>query len=193
MPAASKSKGYNSIDTALRDWNESDRQDAIDFAMHPGNGATTIALYLSQRGVKVSIDTVYRWQKSLINESARINRIKQAIGDYQGLDTPGLLAFLAGSTAELLISLQQRIEASEDNLTHKEIQSYVSLVKESRSAALAINTPQSTASMKELELGFMMNFADKLEAIFADDEIVLDRIKLACKGILAEVEGQYQY
>ena len=57
---------------------------------------------------------------------------------------------------------------------------------------LASNSPQSTASMKELELGFALSFADKIEGIFEKDEVMLERVKNACKSIMVEIEGQYQ-
>ena len=62
---AAVAKGVNKIAVALYDWSEEDRQDAVDFAVHPGNGTSTIAVYLNNRGVKASLDTVHRWQRSL--------------------------------------------------------------------------------------------------------------------------------
>jgi hypothetical protein len=38
---ATVAKGVNKIAVALHDWSEDDRQDAIDFAVHPGNGTST--------------------------------------------------------------------------------------------------------------------------------------------------------
>ena len=47
--------------------------------------------------------------------------------------------------------------------------------------------------MKELELGFALSFADKIEGIFEKDEVMLERVKNACKSIMVEIEGQYQW
>lgn len=189
MPAGAN--GSNKIDIALYDWSQEDRQDAIDFALHPGNQATSILLYLRQRNVNVSISTAATWKKSLIKESKRVADIRSVLGDYKGLEPNEVLSFLLGSLAENLIALRGHIEASE-SIDIKQIQAITSLAKEARSAAAQLNTPQSTASIKELELGFVMGAFDKLQAIFEDDEIVLERIKLACKGVLSEIEGQYQ-
>ncbi len=186
-----RAKGLNKIDTILYDWSEEDRQDAIEFASHPGNGTSSIALYLHQKGVRVSINTVHRWQRSLIAESERITRIKQTIGDFKGLEPTEIIGFVAALMAETLSIFQQKIELSED-VSLKDIQGLTSLAKEARSAASSLMTSQSTTTMKDLELGFAMNFADKLEAIFEDDEATLDRIRIACRGILTEIEGQYQ-
>lgn len=183
--------GTNKIATILHDWDESDRQEAIDFALHPGNGATAVLFYLKQRNVNVSIATAATWKKSLIKESERVKEIRSVLGDYKGLEPNEVLAFLLGSLAENLIALRGHIEASE-GIDLKQIQAITSLAKEARSAATQLNTSQSTASTKELELGFVMAAFDKLEIVFDDDEIVLERIKLACKGILTEIEGQYQ-
>jgi hypothetical protein len=190
MPKAAA--GSNKIELALADWSADDRQDAIDFALHPANGATAIMLYLNKRNIKASVDTVHRWQKSLIAESARVNRIRQVINDYKGLESSEIIAFVAGSMAEALIGIQEAVARSEENISYKDIQALTSLAKEARSSAIAMQTPHSSASAKELELGYVMSAFDKLEAIFIDDEIVLERIRLACKGILTEIEGSYQ-
>jgi hypothetical protein len=181
----------NKIDTIIHAWNEDDRQDAIDFALYPGNGATAILAYLNQRGVKASLNTVYRWQKSLIKESDKIARIRKIIGEFRGLEPIEILEFIAAAMAEALINVQDKI-ASNGSIDLKDIQALTSLAKEARSAASSLISTRSTISARELELGFGLNFADKLESIFEDDEIVLERIKLACKGILTEIEGQYQ-
>jgi hypothetical protein len=57
---------------------------------------------------------------------------------------------------------------------------------------LASYSPQSTSSMKELELGFALSFSNKIEGIFENDEALLERVKNACRAIMAEIEGQYQ-
>lgn len=190
---ATVAKGVNKIAVALHDWSEEDRQDAIDFAIHPSNGTSTIAVYLHHRGVKASLDTVHRWQKSLIVESQRINRIRQLIEDYKGLNPSEIIAFVAASMAEALVNFQEKI-SSNGSIGMREIQSLTSLAKEARSAAgmLALNSPQSTASMKELELGFALSFADKIEGVFEEDQVILERVRSACKAILVEIEGQYQ-
>ena len=190
---ATVAKGVNKIAVALHDWSEDDRQDAIDFAIHPGNGTSSIAVYLHHRGVKASLDTVNRWQKSLIVESQRINRIRQLIQDYKGLDPSEIIAFVAASMAEALVNFQEKISSNE-SIGVSEIQSLTSLAKEARSAAgmLASNSPQSSASMKELELGFALSFTDKIEGIFEKDEMLLERVKNACKSIMIDIEGQYQ-
>ena len=190
---ATVAKGVNKIAVALHDWSEDDRQDAIDFAIHPGNGTSSIAVYLHHRGVKASLDTVNRWQKSLIVESQRINRIRQLIQDYKGLDPSEIIAFVAASMAEALVNFQEKISSNE-SIGSAEIQSLTSLAKEARSAAgmLASNSPQSSASMKELELGFALSFTDKIEGIFEKDEMLLERVKNACKSIMIDIEGQYQ-
>jgi hypothetical protein len=184
-------KGVNKIAVALHDWDEDDRQEAIDYALHPGNGTTSIMLFLRQRNIVASLTTVQTWKKSLIEQSERVSNIRAVIDDYKGLEPNEVLSFLLGTLAENLIALRGHIEGQEA-VGLKEIQAITSLAKEARSAAAQLNVPQSTSSMKELELGFVMNAFDKLELIFEDDEIVLERIKLACKGILTEVEGQYQ-
>lgn len=190
---ATVAKGVNKIAVALHDWSEDDRQDAIDFAIHPGNGTSSIAVYLNHRGVKASLDTVHRWQRSLIVESQRINRIRQLIQDYKGLEPSEIIAFVAACMAEVLVNFQEKISSNE-SIGASEIQSLTSLAKEARSAAgmLASYSPQSTASMKELELGFALSFADKIEGIFEKDEMLLERVKNACKSIMIEIEGQYQ-
>jgi hypothetical protein len=184
-------KNSNKIDTIIHDWDEGDRRDAIDFALHPGNGTTAIALYLSNRGVKASLNTIHRWQKSLINESERIARIRQIMSDFRGLEPIEILGFVAAAMAEALVNLQEKI-ATNKSMDFRDVQALTSLAKEARAAASSLMSSQSTTSMKELELGFALNFADKLEEIFEGDEMVLNRVKLACRGILAEVEGQYQ-
>lgn len=184
-------KGLNKIDTIIHDWTEEDRQDAIDFALHPGNGTSTIAVYLHQKGVKASVNTVHRWQKSLIAESEKIARIRQVMSDYRGLTPMEILTFLAAAMAESFVSLQQKISSNE-KIDLREIQALTSLAKETRSAASSLFAYQSTSSMKELELGHALDFSQRLESIFEDDEMILERVKNACKAILIETEGHYQ-
>jgi hypothetical protein len=189
--------GTSKIETAMLDWSEDDRQDAIDFACHPGNGTTAISLYLKQRGITASLDTVFRWQKSLIKQSERIKRIREVANDFKGLHPNEVLSLTAGSISEALVSFLESLENAKDTELyrqniHKDIQAITALSKEARSSAIAMQTPHSSASAKELELGYVMSAFDKLEAIFIDDEIVLERIRLACKGILTEIEGSYQ-
>jgi hypothetical protein len=183
--------GSNKIDIELANWSEEDRQDAIDFALHPGNGATAILVYLNHRGIKASLNTAYRWQKSLIKESDKIAKIRQIIGEFRGLEPIEILSFVAAAMTEALVNFQEKIAAN-GKIDLKDIQALTSLAKEARTSATSLISAQSTSSMKELELGFGLNFADKLESIFEGDEVTLERIKLACKGILTEIEGQYQ-
>jgi hypothetical protein len=56
---------------------------------------------------------------------------------------------------------------------------------------MAMNTPHSSASMKELELGHALSFTQRLEDIFEGDDVILERVKSACKAVLTEIEGQY--
>jgi hypothetical protein len=190
---ATVAKGVNKIAVALHDWSEDDRQDAIDFAIHPGNGTSSVALYLNHRGVKASLDTVHRWKKSLITESQKINLIRQLTKDYRGLEPSEILSFVAAAMAEALVNFQKKISSNE-SISSADVQALTSLAKEARSAAgmLASYSPQSTSSMKELELGFALSFSNKIEGIFENDETILERVKNACRAILVEIEGQYQ-
>ena len=57
-------KGVNKIAVALHDWDEDDRQEAIDFALHPGNGTTAIMLYLRQRDIYCITNNGTRLEKN---------------------------------------------------------------------------------------------------------------------------------
>ena len=72
------SKGYNRITTIIHDWTEEDRQDAIDFALHPGNGVTSVCIYLKSKGCNVSISTVSKWIISLADQSEKVKRMRIA-------------------------------------------------------------------------------------------------------------------
>lgn len=190
---ASGGKGINKIATALYDWSEDDRQDAIEFAMHPANTLTSIVLYLHNKGIKVSLDTTNRWVKSLLDESDKIEAMRKSLQVYRGLGAIEINAFLAASMTEAILELKEKIKKNPDApVNHRDIQSLTSLAKEARSSALAMNTPHSNSSMKELELGHLLSFMGKLEGIFEGDEVILERVKNACKSIMVEVEGQYQ-
>lgn len=186
-----KTKGYSKIAVAIESWDEDDRQDAIEFATHPTSGCTAVQLYLNQRGIKASTDSVSRWQRSLTAESERVARIRAVAENYKCLKPSESLGLLVGVLTDMLVTLQLQMETS-SSISHRDIQSLTALAKEARSSAIALGTPQSTSSMKELELGFALNFSDKLESIFEGDEVLLDRVKIACKSILTEIEGQYQ-
>lgn len=188
---ATFAKGLTTIDNQTHLWTEDDKKDLLEFAVNPSNGVTAILLYLNQRNVKCSIASVHRWLKEVRNESDRIKRMRVVFDDYKGLSADEINAYVAASMADVMVALQESI-ALDGNIDLKKIQSLTSLAKEARSSALAMNTPHSSASMKELELGFAMAFIDKLEGIFEEDEALLERIKNACKAILIEIEGQYQ-
>jgi hypothetical protein len=166
-------KGINKVATILHDWTEEDRQDAIDFAMHPGNGVTTVALYLHNKGVKVSLNTVSRWLTTLTNESQKIARMRKVFEGYKGLTPNEINAFIAGVMAEALVEFQDKIRRTEGErgIDLRDIQALTSLAKEARVSAQAMNTPYSSASMQELELGLALSFTSKLEDIFASDEV----------------------
>lgn len=186
-----RAKGTSKIDIELKSWSDDERTDAIEFASNPGNGVTTVMLYLKQRGITASLDTCNRWKKSLNAESEKISRIKQVIGDFKGLEPIEILGFVAAVMAETLVNIQEKMACSE-TLDNKDIQAMTSLAKEARSAACSLMASQATTAMKDLELGFAMSFADKLETIFEDDEPTLERIRTACRAIFTEIEGQYQ-
>jgi hypothetical protein len=184
-------KNINKVATILHDWSDEDRQEAIDFAMHPGNGVTTIGVYLHSKGVKVSLDTVNRWVQSLIVQSDKVTRIRKAFDGYKGMKPDEINAFIAGVMAEALVDFREKVNNQATGINHRDIQALASLAKEARSSAIAMNTHTSSASMKELELGHALNFSQRLEGIFEGDDVVLERIKSACKAILVEIEGQY--
>lgn len=182
-------KGLNVVDTKMYDWSEEDRDEAIQFALHPGNSPTTVHLYLNSKGIKCSIGTTHKWQQSLRNKSERIERMRHIFDDFKGITSDEINCYMAVSLAEIMVSLHKDIE--EKGLDLRKIQSLTSLAKEARSSALAMNSIHSSASTKELELGYCLSFAEKLEAIFEFDDVVSERVKNACKALLIEIEGQY--
>jgi hypothetical protein len=183
-------KGLTRVDEQIADWSVDDREDLLEFARSPANGVTSIRLYLYERGVKASASTVHRWLGNVRFESDRITRMKTVFNDYKGLTSDEINAYIAATMAEIMVTLQ--IDIEREGLDIKKIQTLTGLAKEARSSAQAMNTVQSTTSTKELELGFALGFAGKLEAIFEDDEVMLERIRNACKAIMVEIEGQYQ-
>lgn len=184
-------KNINKVTTLMHSWSEDDKQDAIEFALHPGNGITSVTIYLHARGIKTSQDTVNRWVRSLLVQSDKVTRIRKAFDGYKGMRPDEINAFIAGVMAEALVDFRAKFDNSAESLNYRDIQALASLAKEARSSALAMNTPTSMASAKELELGHALSFADKLEGIFEGDEVLLERVKLACRSIMAEIEGQY--
>ena len=40
-------------------------------------------------------------------------------------------------------------------------------------------------------MGFALSYSNRLEAIFEADEVMLERVKNACKAIAIEIEGSY--
>ena len=183
-------KGLTVVDAQIANWSDDEKADLMEFARHPANGVTVITLYLNQRGVKAAICTVHRWLKGVREESERITRMRSVFESYRGVTADEVNAYIAATMAEIMITLQTDIE--ESGLDLKKIQTLTGLAKEARSSAQAMNTPHSSASMKEMELGFALSFASKLEGIFEGDDVLLERVKNACKAIMVEIEGQYQ-
>lgn len=182
-------KGTSMIDVQLYDWTEDDRDEAIEFATHPGNGVTSVTVFLNSRGIKASITTTHKWIQSLRKKSEKIEQMQSLFEQYQGVTANEINAYLATVMVETVTKLNAIIE--KEGLDSRKIQSLTSLAKEARSSAIAMNTPTSTASMKELELGHALSFTQRLEGIFDGDDVVLERVRSACKGILIEIEGQY--
>jgi hypothetical protein len=182
-------KGLTGIDIQLHEWNEEDRLDAIEFAKNPAHGATAILLYLRSKNVKTSMGTVDRWLKGIRLESDRVTKMKAIFDDFRGVTPDEVNSYCAATMAFVMITLQKDIE--EKGLDLRKIQTLTSLAKEARSSAMAMNTPHSSASMKELELGHALSFTQRLEDIFEGDDVILERIKSACKAIMVEIEGQY--
>lgn len=188
-------KGTNAVDNQLHNWSGDDRQDALDFATNPANGVTAITLYLQQKGLNASMSSVARWLTNIRLESDRVKKMREVFADFKGITPDEINAYCAATMAFVMVTLQQDIEektAKGTSLDLRKVQTLANLAKEARSSALAMNTPYSSASMKELELGHLMGFIGKLESIFEGDEAILERVKNACKAILIEVEGQYQ-
>lgn len=183
-------KGVSTIAVQMHEWSEDDRNDAIEFATHPANGVTAVTIFLQSRGIKTSITSVHKWIKSLQAESKKIELMRTLFKDYQGITANEINAYLATVLVETVTKLNEKIE--KDGLDNRNIQALTSLAKEARSSAIAMNTPYSNASMKELELGHLLSFTGKLETIFEGDEVILERVKNACKSIMIETEGQYQ-
>lgn len=183
--------GSNKITTALHDWDEDDRQEAIEFAKHPGNGVTAVAVYLKSKGVHASFYTVDKWQKGLIEESDRIKRIRTIFHDYKGLAPHEINAFVAGVMSDALITAKEKLDKAQDTTMHRDIQALTSLAKEARSSAQAMAAVGSPTSMKELEMGFALSYSNRLESIFEADEVMLERVKNACKAIAIEIESQH--
>lgn len=186
---SSHAKGYNKIDDLIHKWGEEDRQEVIDFALDPSNGVTSVMLYLQSKSIRVSISVVHKWIRTLKEESERTKLMRSVFDDYAGVTPNEVNAFLAAFMTQTMIDLKQIIE--KDGLDARKIQSLTALAKEARSSAIAMNTPTSTASMKELELGHALSFAQRLEGIFEGDDVVLERVRSACKAIMVEIEGQY--
>jgi hypothetical protein len=182
-------KGTTLVGTQLHDWSEDDRNDAIEFALHPANGVTAVTLYLNSKGVKASITAVHKWLNSIREESRKVAAIRKVFDDYKGVTPNEINAYVAALMVETIVKLNEKIE--QDGLDSRIIQSLTSLAKEARSSAVAMNTPQSTASMKELELGHALSFTQRLEGVFDGDDVILERVRSACKGIMIEIEGQY--
>lgn len=182
-------KGLTTIDAQLFNWSADDREDALEFARNPINGVTAITLYLHQKGIKGSISSVHRWLKNVRLESDRVVKMKAIFDDFRGVTPDEVNMYCAATMAYIMIELQRDLE--EKGLDLRKIQALTSLAKEARSSAQAMNTPHSTASMKELELGHALSFASRLEGIFEGDDVILERLKNACKAILVEIEGQY--
>jgi hypothetical protein len=88
-----------------------------------------------------------------------------------------------------MVNLEKQIQDS--GLDARKIQSLTSLAKEARASALAMNTAQSSASMKELELSMAFNFTTQLEAIFEEDPELRERITNACRSITVGIESKY--
>lgn len=187
-------KGLTSIDQQIHSWNPEDREDALEFARHPANGVTAVCLYLKSKNVKTSIGGVQRWLQNIRLESDRVTKMKAIFDDFRGVTPDEVNAYCAATMAYVMISLQQDIESNASaskGLDLRKVQALTSLAKEARSSALAMNTPHSAASMKELELGHALSFSERLEDIFENDEVILERVKSACKAIMVDIESGY--
>lgn len=182
-------KGLTTIDAQLYNWSADDREDALEFARNPINGVTAITLYLHQKGIKGSISSVHRWLKSIRLESDRVVKMKAIFDDFRGVTPDEVNMYCAATMAYVMIQVQTEMEGKAMDI--RKIQALTSLAKEARSSAQAMNTPHTTASMKELELGHALSFTNRLESIFEGDDVILERLKNACKAILVEIEGQY--
>lgn len=182
-------KGLTTIDAQLYNWSADDREDALDFAKNPINGVTAITIYFQQHGIKTSIGSVHRWLKNLRLESDRVVKMKAIFDDFRGVTPDEVNMYCAATMAYVMTQVQADMEGK--SLDIRKIQALTSLAKEARSSALAMNTPYTTASMKELELGHALAYSSRLEAIFEGDDIILERIKNASKAILSEIESSY--
>lgn len=182
-------KGLSAIDAQLHNWSEEDRADAMEFAMNPINGVTAIMLYLHHRGIKGSVSSVHRWLGKIRLESDRVSKMRAVFDEFKGITPDEINAYVAATMAFIMVTLQKDIE--EKGVDPRRIQALTSLAKEARSSAQAMNTPHSSASIKELELGFALSFTNKLEGIFEGDDVLLERVKNACKAVMVEIEAQY--
>lgn len=182
-------KHTNAIDTQLYDFSDEDRQEVIDFALHPANGLTAICCFLHARGIVAAASTVNKWHRLLRAESHRVTELREVFNDYIGVTPDEICAYVATMMAQTMVNLQKEIDHS--GLDARKIQSLTALAKEARTSALAMNTPHSSASMKELELSMAFNFTTQLEAIFEEDPELRERIVNACRSITVGIESKY--
>jgi hypothetical protein len=187
--AKSYPKHSNAIDTQLYDMSDEDRQEIIDYALHPANGLTAICVFLHVRGIVASQSTVNKWHRMIRAESIRVGELRAVFNDYIGITPDEICAYVATVMAQTMVNLQKEIESN--GLDARKIQSLTSLAKEARASALAMNSPSSSASMKELELSMAFNFTTQLEAIFEEDPELRERIVNACRSITVGIEAKY--
>lgn len=178
---ATKAKGCNIISTQLHDLTEEDRDEIIEFATHPANGVTAVTLYLNGRGIKGSITSVHKWLNQMRTDSEKVDNMRIIFNSYKGVTAHEINAFVATLMTETIVKLNAIIE--KDGLDARKIQSLTALAKEARSSAVAMSTPESPATIKELEQGFFLSFARQLESIFEKDEVTLEKVRNACQSI----------
>lgn len=183
--------GVTKIDRETHDWDEDDKHALFDYAMHPRTTNIEIVTYLRERGVCVAPDTAWKWRNKQREETAEVKKMRMVFAAYKDIQAHEIVSYIAGITTELVVTFAEKLKTADNSVTSKDIAAFATLAKEARVAAMSVESPNSPQSMKELEGSLAVSFSDKLDKIFAEDDVMRERVKSACKAAMIDIEAQY--
>lgn len=183
--------GATKIDRESADWNDEDKQMLLEYAMHPRTTSVDLVMYLKERGIVVTPVTAHRWRANHRAESKEVAKMRLVFENYHDLQAYEVISYIAGITTELVTIFSEKLKNNQDGISSKDVAAFATIAKEARVAAMSIPDANSGQSMKELEGSLAVSFSDKLDKIFAEDSVMRERVKSACKAAMIDIEAQY--
>lgn len=181
--------GSSIIEDFINTLDDDAREDFLDFAKLPSTTGVQIRLYLYELGFDVTVQTINRWKRLVIASNQHVDRIRAYAHRYQPLSFTESITAIAGITTDAATKFYEHI--GDKPLAHRDIDAIAKITKEARACIQSMERENTPKSIKEMQMAFSLDYANRLEKIFEDDEVMIERVRTANKSVLMQIEAEY--